>query len=90
MKKSVAFFGLFLCAAILSAAKSNLPAGVDFWSRYPNEELAHAITDRMTDTELLSQILMFGWAGAEPEEILFQWVERGRGSVKVSGWNTED
>lgn len=90
MKKSVAFFGLFLCAAILSAAKSNLPAGVDFWSRYPNEELAHAITDRMTDTELLSQILMFGWAGAEPEEILFQWVERGLGSVKVFGWNTED
>lgn len=90
MKKSAAFFGLFFCAALLSAAKTPLPAGVDFWSRYPNEELARTLTERMTDTELLSQILMFGWAGAEPEEILFQWVERGLGSVKVFGWNTED
>ena len=90
MKKSAAFFGLFLCAALLSAAQTPLPAGVDFWSRYPNEELARTLTERMTDTELLSQILMFGWAGSEPEEILFQWVERGLGSVKVFGWNTED
>jgi hypothetical protein len=44
----------------------------------------------MTDTELYSQILMFGWAGAEPPELLYQWVERGLGSVKVFGWNTED
>ena len=44
----------------------------------------------MTDAELLSQTFMFGWAGAEPPELLYQWVERGLGSVKVFGWNTDD
>lgn len=33
---------------------------------------------------------MFGWAGAEPSELLYQWVDRGLGSVKVFGWNTDD
>ena len=63
---------------------------VTFWSDIPNDELATLITDQMTNTELYSQILMFGWAGAEPEEILYQWVSRGLGSVKVFGWNTDD
>lgn len=63
---------------------------VDFWSDLPNEELAKQITDQMTDTELLSQTFMFGWAGAEPPELLYQWVNRGLGSVKVFGWNTDD
>ena len=63
---------------------------VNFWSKLPNDELAQRITDEMTDTELLSQTFMFGWAGAEPPELLYQWVERGLGSVKVFGWNTDD
>lgn len=63
---------------------------VTFWSNMPNQELAQTIVDQMTDTELLSQILMFGWAGTEPPELLYQWVDRGLGSVKVFGWNTED
>lgn len=63
---------------------------VTFWSDLPNDELAQKIVDEMTDTELLSQILMFGWAGTEPPELLYQWVNRGLGSVKVFGWNTDD
>ena len=63
---------------------------VNFWSKLPNDELAQRITDEMTDAELLSQTFMFGWAGAEPPELLYQWVERGLGSVKVFGWNTDD
>ena len=63
---------------------------VDFWSDIPNERLARQISDEMTDAELLSQTFMFGWAGAEPPELLYQWVERGLGSVKVFGWNTDD
>lgn len=63
---------------------------VDFWSDLPNEELARQIVDEMTPTELYSQILMFGWAGAEPEQLLYDWVSRGLGSVKVFGWNTDD
>jgi len=63
---------------------------LDFWSDVPNEQLARQITEEMTDSELLSQTFMFGWAGAEPPELLYQWVERGLGSVKVFGWNTDD
>jgi len=63
---------------------------VNFWSDYPNDQLAKMIVDQMTDTELYSQTLMFGWAGAEPPELLYQWVGRGLGSVKVFGWNTDD
>lgn len=73
---------------ILEAA--SLPQSINFWSDYPSDVLAQALVDRMTDTELLSQILMFGWSGSEPNELLFQWVDRGLGSVKVFGWNTDD
>ena len=45
----------------------------------------------MGDEELLAQILMFGWAGAEPSDLLNSWViQRGLGSVKVFGWNTDN
>ncbi|MCQ2593339.1 MAG: glycoside hydrolase family 3 protein [Treponema sp.] len=63
---------------------------ISFWSNLPNDVLAKKIVDQMTDEELYSQILMFGWAGAEPSELLCQWVDRGLGSVKVFGWNTDD
>lgn len=67
------------------------PENTDFWSDYPAEDLADYIADQMSDEELLSQILMFGWAGAEPSVLLNQWVQdRGLGSVKVFGWNTDD
>lgn len=61
-----------------------------FWSRYPAEDLARSIVERMTDEELYAQTLMFGWAGESPSALLYQWVDRSLGSVKVFGWNTED
>ncbi len=68
-----------------------LPDNIDFWSDYPNDLLADTLVNRMTDEELLSQILMFGWAGQEPSDLLNQWVsDRGLGSVKVFGWNTDN
>lgn len=64
---------------------------IDFWSNIPNEKLAQELSDRMNDEELLAQILMFGWAGAEPSDLLNSWVtQRGLGSVKVFGWNTDN
>ena len=76
---------------IYTQASDSLPKNIDFWSDYPDDLLAKALVGRMTNEELLSQILMFGWAGAEPEYILYQWVGgRGLGSVKVFGWNTDD
>ena len=68
-----------------------LPDNIDFWSDYSSDILADTLVSRMTDDELLAQILMFGWAGAEPSELLNQWVlNRGLGSVKVFGWNTDN
>ena len=78
--------GLFFSSRIPVFAQSK----VDFWSDLPNEVLAHRIVEQMTDEELYSQILMFGWAGAEPDKLLYDWVARGLGSVKVFGWNTDD
>lgn len=78
----------------VSSASSSiavLPDNIDFWSDYPNDLLADTLVNRMTDEELLSQILMFGWAGQEPSDLLNQWVSnRGLGSVKVFGWNTDN
>lgn len=82
IRRFVAVLAVLLCGQFLGA--------VSFWSDIPNEQLARQITDEMTDSELLSQTFMFGWAGAEPPELLYQWVERGLGSVKVFGWNTDD
>ena len=82
--------GFLLCLPFFAQTKINVSDAVTFWSDLPDEVLADEIVSRMTDTELLSQILMFGWAGAEPEKLLFDWVDRGLGSVKVFGWNTDD
>lgn len=82
-------FGVIFCRFLF--CRTQIPENANFWSNFPNEELAEFIVDRMSDEELLSQILMFGWAGAEPDNLLFQWVGgRGLGSVKVFGWNTDD
>lgn len=79
-----------ICSPFFSQVQLDLNEDVNFWTEYPSETLAKAIVDRMTDSELLSQILMFGWAGAEPNQLLFDWVSCGLGSVKVFGWNTDD
>ncbi|MDE7292202.1 MAG: glycoside hydrolase family 3 protein [Treponemataceae bacterium] len=73
------------------AISAKLPDDVTFWSDYPHEALADALVEKMSDEELYAQILMFGWAGAEPSTLLNSWVdERGLGSVKVFGWNTDN
>src|SRR5574344_1447964 len=95
LKKSIALVGCICFSSLLFAEAAVkiavLPDDVDFWSDYPADILADTLADRMTDDELLSQILMFGWAGAEPSELLNQWVtDRGLGSVKVFGWNTDN
>ncbi|MCR5620689.1 MAG: glycoside hydrolase family 3 protein [Treponema sp.] len=82
---------LLLFPQVQAFSQEQLPDGIDFWSNYGAEELSRAISERMTDEELLAQVFMFGWAGAEPSVLLKRWVtERGLGSVKVFGWNTDD
>ena len=85
-----AVISLFLISSFAHLNAQGSGATVSFWDDIPNEQLAQAIVDQMTDEELYSQILMFGWAGEEPEKLLYDWVDRGLGSVKVFGWNTND
>jgi len=64
---------------------------LNFWSNYPADILAEEIARRMTDEELLSQLFMFGWAGAEPSKLVTYWVEKRHiGSIKIFGWNTDN
>ena len=53
-------------------ASSKIPENADFWSNYPNEELADFLVSHLSDEELLAQIFMFGWAGEEPSALLNQ------------------
>ncbi len=86
--KLVAFFSAFFIGlSTVAFAESD----IDFWSDIPSDELSYELVKRMSDEELLAQILMFGWAGAEPSDLLNSWVlQRGLGSVKVFGWNTDN
>lgn len=89
-----AFFSVFILIPnqkIFSQNQSSIPDNADFWSDFPSDELADFLVSKMSDDELLAQILMFGWAGAEPSALLNDWVsKRGLGSVKVFGWNTDN
>ena len=84
-------FFVFSTQSIFANTKVQIPQDADFWSDFPNEDLATFIVENMTNDELLAQILMFGWAGAEPSELLMQWIKlRSLGSVKVYGWSTNN
>ena len=88
---TILIFGFGLIFAQVKINEADYPVNIDFWSDLPNDVLAEIIIQRMTNDELLSQILMFGWSGAEPTPLLNAWVqERALGSVKVFGWNTDD
>ena len=89
-QKLAVLVGLIFMAKAVSAQSDNVE-NINFWSDLPDNQLAQYLVDNMSDEELLSQILMFGWAGATPSDLLNAWVtDRGLGSVKVFGWNTED
>lgn len=93
---SLVFLAGVFCTFSVAAERpqivaSDYPENLDFWSDLAPETLAEVIVQRMTNEELLAQILMFGWSGAEPTPLLNAWVEqRALGSVKVFGWNTDD
>lgn len=79
---------LFFTLAAALPAQEQLPS---FWDDVPHAVLAGQITDAMTDSELLAQIFMFGWAGGEPSREVIAWVEeRSLGNIKIFGWDTFD
>ncbi|MBP3773214.1 MAG: glycoside hydrolase family 3 protein [Treponema sp.] len=92
MKKfSALFLSIFVLFGSYTQNSLSIPDNADFWSDYPAEALADFLISKMSDEEKLAQMYMFGWAGKEPSLLLNQWVsDRGLGSVKVFGWNTDD
>lgn len=73
------------------AERAREDGALTFWSDYPADVLAGEIVSRMSNEELLAQLFMFGWAGAEPSKLVTYWVEtRNIGSIKIFGWNTDD
>ena len=81
---------LFALIGGAAGAQKAIPEDADFWSDYPNEQLADFLVSRMSDEELLSQIFMFGWKD-DSASLLNRWIsERGLGNVKVFGWNTDN
>ncbi len=62
-----------------------------FLRRAFSELRARRMLALMGDDEILAQVLMVGYRGAEPPSGLLSWIdERGIGGVKVFGWNAED
>jgi beta-N-acetylhexosaminidase len=94
---------LLLPLALLSLAASAAaaPKG-DFWSApaikasdsgssaaYAKQ--AAAVVARMSDEEVLGQILMLCYPGDVPNALVFDWIgRRALGGVKIFGWNAED
>lgn len=75
----------------ISLQSDGYPEDLNFWSDYPADELATALVNRMTDTELLAQTYMLCWPGQEPSAQLTTWIdERAAGSIKVFGWNSDN
>ena len=88
LKKFFCILQLFLFQfTLMFASDLEIPSDADFWSDYPNEELARFISENMSDEELLAQIFMFGWSGSEPSQLVMDWIKlRSIGSLKVYGW----
>jgi beta-N-acetylhexosaminidase len=74
-------------------------ARADFWSpaaKGPKQAeslaaLASSLLDRMSDEEVVGQILMLAYPGEEPSAPILDWIrDRALGGVKIFGWNAED
>jgi len=77
------------CVHLVSAAV--VTQAVSFWDDVPDEVLAPALVDQMSDEEVIAQTLLVGWVGQEPSPEVLQWIrERNLGGVKVFGWNGGD
>ena len=83
--------GLALFSFFVLAAAS--PPKADFWAPAgpSSPALVASLLDKMSDEEVVGQILMMAYPGDEPGPPMFDWVKRrALGGVKIFGWNAED
>ncbi len=78
--------------AVLILFIVSLPlSALDFWDPEEPEFLAPRLISAMNDQELLGQVLLLGYYGAEPSpEINHSISYRKVGGVKIFGWNVRD
>lgn len=89
--------GLFSCSRkqkkwgflILLLGLTAMLWSLNFMDDKAPELLAKEISNAMTDSELLGQVLMYGWENGS-EDALSHWIEQGMGNIKVFGWNGGD
>lgn len=64
---------------------------IHFFSDLPQEELIPSLIDKMTDEELLGQVLMFSYDGDRVSPENLYWVrDKNLGGVKIFGWNARN
>ncbi|MDR0567993.1 MAG: glycoside hydrolase family 3 protein [Spirochaetaceae bacterium] len=83
------FFSFFMFIPLFSLFS------LDFYDAGDPEVLASALTEQMTDEQVLAQTLMLGWGdrsnGTLPNSLILDWIrQRCLGGVKVFGWNTNN
>jgi len=81
------FFILFLSFFFIFFSFSGF-SEEGFWKNLPTDELVEYLISSMNNEELLSQVLMLGYTGTQPSDIIMEWIrERNIGGVKIFGWN---
>ncbi len=70
-------------------------AQAEFWSVYESEQsntkAAQRIVDRMSEEELVGQVLMLGYPDSVPDDEFVEWIRNaGIGGIKIFGWNGRD
>lgn len=64
---------------------------IDFYSDIPKDELIPQLIEKMTDEELLGQVLMFSYEGDRVSSENLYWVKDKRlGAIKIFGWNARN
>ncbi len=82
---STAVLALFIIFPLLISAQS------DFYSSGTGVHDAELLAGSMDTGELLGQLFMVGFFGADPAPEILSWIEsRNLGGVKIFGWNVVD
>ena len=84
--------GIFLLPFLfLLTISLNAEPGIDFWSDEDSEVLTGMLLDKMTDQQMLGQMLLLGYMGGSPSREIIRWIsEKEIGGVKIFGWNVRD
>ena len=62
-----------------------------FWIPESGEADVDSLISKMSDEQLLAQLLLFGYMGGSPSGEILDWIrDKEIGGVKIFGWNVKD